>query len=141
MKMNISDTVIADSSALISFVSPLDFNHKLAKKITKGLFKIRSRIIISGEIFAETMNVLGRKVPHENVLIIASKIMDIKSFLLTDSTNDIINSALTKFGKLPQSVSYTDCLVMAFADFYGTKDIFGFDESFKKNDYKRIGID
>ncbi len=37
---------------------------------------------------------------------------------------------------LPQSVSYTDCVVMAVADEYHTTQIFGFDEDFKKHGYR-----
>jgi predicted nucleic acid-binding protein len=33
-------------------------------------------------------------------------------------------------------VSFTDCLVMAVADRFGTKVIFGFDEVFRKNGYR-----
>jgi predicted nucleic acid-binding protein len=35
-------------------------------------------------------------------------------------------------------VSFTDCVVMAVADTYGTKRIFGFDEAFTKNGYRVI---
>jgi hypothetical protein len=34
-----------------------------------------------------------------------------------------------------ESVSFTDCMVMATADHYGTRLIFGFDEVFRKNGY------
>jgi predicted nucleic acid-binding protein len=37
---------------------------------------------------------------------------------------------LKKFAKLPDKVSFTDCLLMAAADEYYTPDIFGFDKQF-----------
>jgi predicted nucleic acid-binding protein len=35
-------------------------------------------------------------------------------------------------------VSLTDCIVMAIADHYGTKDIFGFDKQFADAGYHRL---
>jgi predicted nucleic acid-binding protein len=36
-----------------------------------------------------------------------------------------MGAALEKFKNQSQAVSLTDCIVMAVADHYGTKDIFG----------------
>jgi predicted nucleic acid-binding protein len=41
------------------------------------------------------------------------------------------NPALQKFAEVPGPVSFTDYLVMAIADDYHTKDIFGFDKQFE----------
>ena len=43
-----------------------------------------------------------------------------------------------KFKDQPSGVSLTDCIVMAVADDYGTKDIFGFDKQFEDAGYKRL---
>jgi predicted nucleic acid-binding protein len=37
-----------------------------------------------------------------------------------------------------EAVSFTDCLVMAVADEYGTKDIFDFDKQFADAGYIRL---
>lgn len=57
------------------------------------------------------------------------------------SNDNIRLRALQNFQNQPAYVSFTDCVVMAFADEYETKDIFGFDEAFRKNGYIRVGID
>jgi len=64
-----------------------------------------------------------------------------KIFLVVESSEYIRIEALRKFHNQPAAVSFTDCLVMAFADFYETREIFGFDEAFRKNGYARLGID
>jgi predicted nucleic-acid-binding protein len=46
--------------------------------------------------------------------------------------------ALLKFEAVSEAVSFTDCLVMAVADEYGTKDIFGFDKHFEDAGYQRL---
>ena len=43
-----------------------------------------------------------------------------------------------KVQTLPQGVSFTDCLVMATADDYETRDIFGFDKQFQDAGYNRL---
>ena len=47
-------------------------------------------------------------------------------------------TALNKFEGLSEAVSLTDCIVMAVADEYGTKDIFGFDKQFADAGYTRL---
>jgi predicted nucleic acid-binding protein len=49
-----------------------------------------------------------------------------------------VHQALRKFETLPQAVSFTDCLVMATADEYETRDIFGFDKQFQDAGYNRL---
>ena len=135
-----SKTIIADTSGLISLVSKDDSNYKEAIEIGKSL-SVEGRIYIPTEIFAETMNVLGRKLNHNSAIKAARKIERSPFFLIVDTTHELRRSALKQFKKVFESVSFTDCLVMAYADFYHTKEIFGFDEAFRKNGYIRIGID
>lgn len=47
-------------------------------------------------------------------------------------------AALEKFEALEDTVSLTDCIVMAVADHYETKDIFGFDKQFADAGYDRL---
>jgi predicted nucleic acid-binding protein len=49
-----------------------------------------------------------------------------------------MGAALEKFKTQSQAVSLTDCIVMAVADHYGTKDMFGFDKQFKDAGYRRL---
>ena len=139
--MRKNKTVIADTSGLISLTSKDDKNYRIALEISRGLLKIEGSVYIATEIFAEMMNVLGKKVNHNAAIRAARKIEQSQFFLIVDTTHEIRRIALEKFQKVPESVSFTDCLVMAFADFYETKEIFGFDEAFRKNGYIRIGID
>lgn len=136
-----SKFVIADSSALISLALSKDSNHKPAIIISRQLEKSSSKVIVSREIFSETINVLGKKVGKEIAVFAGNSILKSKLFEIVDSSNLISLSALEKFQKQPGSVSFTDCLVMAFADEFETKNILGFDECFKKSGYLRVGID
>lgn len=136
-----SPPVIIDTSAFISLGTITDSNHKKAQEISNRIKEENISIVVPGDIFTETMNVIGRKVGHKAAVMQANDIFLDRSLIVSETTSHIRQDALDKFQKQPESVSFTDCIVMAFADEYETKEIFGFDESFKKNGYIRIGID
>lgn len=133
--------LIIDTSAFLSLGTITDSNYKKAQNIG-GYIKEQNRIIIvPGDIFTETMNVIGRKVGHKAAILQAKDIFLDRSLTVVEITSQVRQNASEKFKKQPESVSFTDCIVMAFADEYETKEIFGFDDAFRKNGYIRIGID
>ena len=136
-----TNPIIADSSALVSLALSTDSNHKQAVLLTRQIEKNNKTLILPGEIFAETINILGKKVSKEIAVFTADKILKSDLFQIVESSNAQRLLVLEKFQKQPRSVSFTDCVVMALADHFDTKDIFGFDEIFKKNGYIRVGID
>ena len=133
--------IIIDSSAFISLGTITDSNYKKATAISSKMGEEDRTIVMPGEIFTEIVNVAGKKIGHNAAMDQANKILSSKTVHIEETTPAIRQSALDKFNKQPKSVSFTDCLVMALADFYETKEIFGFDDVFRKNGYIRIGID
>lgn len=133
--------IIIDSSAFISLGTITDSNYQKAISISSKIAKEDKVIVMPGEIFTEIVNVAGKKIGHEAAIDQAGKILSSKIVHIEETTPAIRQSALSKFKKQSESVSFTDCLVMALADEYETKEIFGFDETFKQNGYIRIGID
>ena len=133
--------IIIDSSAFISLGTITDSNYKKATAISSKMGEEDRTIVMPGEIFTEIVNVAGKKIGHKAAMDQANKILSSKIVHIEETTSLIRQSALDKFNKQPKSVSFTDCLVMALADFYETKEIFGFDDVFRKNGYIRIGID
>ncbi|OGH30037.1 MAG: hypothetical protein A3F30_03595, partial [Candidatus Levybacteria bacterium RIFCSPHIGHO2_12_FULL_37_12] len=123
-------SIVADSSALVSLALSTDSNHKQAVLLARQIEKNNKTLILPGEIFAEIINILGKKVSKEIAVFTANKILKSDLFQIIESSNAQRLSALEKFQKQPRSVSFTDCVVMASADHFDTKDIFGFDEIF-----------
>jgi hypothetical protein len=58
--------------------------------------------------------------------------------VLSEPVNLPQSPALKKCANIPEAVSFTDCIVMAVADDYGTPDIFGFDKQFQDAGYRRL---
>lgn len=126
--------ISVDTSALISFFNPLDSNHDLAVKILKSLDKSPAIMVTSVDAYSETLNTLWKKLGRKVTAEVAEYLNNQKQFLLVD-TSEIADLALQKFKTAKKSPSFTDCIVMATADKYQTKEVFGFDECFVKNGY------
>jgi predicted nucleic acid-binding protein len=137
MEASSRDIIIADTSGLISLFSPNDHNHDVAVIAAKRLRKEHKDILIPAAVFVEFLNVLGRKVGHSAALAAVSELTP--PFMVLREPNNLLSTpALKKFETASQSVSFTDCLVMALADQYSTLDIFGFDKQFEDAGYHRI---
>ena len=100
--------IIADSSGIISLISESDKNHPLAEDVSLKLEKDKGSVIIPSEVFAETLNIAGKKLGHKIALSVADKILSIKTFLISDTNEKIRNRALEIFKHQPESVSFTD---------------------------------
>jgi predicted nucleic acid-binding protein len=114
--------------------------HEAAVRAGRTLSTVQGRIIVPTDVFAECLNLLGKKSSHETALRMAYELLtpSPNSFEVLEATYVIRKAALQKFKQQTASVSYTDCVVMAFADQYQTETIFGFDAAFRKNGYQII---
>ena len=137
MITNNKGVIIADTSGLVSLFSPDDRNHNAAINAAKQLTNDKKTILIPAAVFVEFLNVLGRKVGHGTALAAASELTP-PFVVLSEPANLPQSPALKKFAHIPEAVSFTDCLVMAVADEYGTSDIFGFDKQFQDAGYHRL---
>jgi predicted nucleic acid-binding protein len=131
-----SHFLIADSSGLISLVSVSDENHETARTAFADLKETPCTIIIPGDIFTETVNTLNKRATHALAVDAIAYLMGTPSFVVTETPSPIRRDALRRFTEHGSaSISLTDFIVMAAADAYGTKLIFGFDEGFERSGY------
>lgn len=135
-----NSNIIGDSSAFFSLVIKKDQNHSNATTTIRKIIDNKASVIVP-EVFTELVNILGKKVGHLVAIKTGKMILQKPELTIMETTDVIRRNAFEKFKKQPESVSFTDCLVMAFADSFETKEIFGFDEAFRKNGYVRLGID
>ena len=128
--------LIADTSGLISLTVQTDTNHAPAIEASNPLRERESTILVPYEVFVETVNVLGKRLGHDKAAAVASYLTATPLFLVIDSSAQARQHTMERFKAQPQAVSFTDCVVMANADEYGTKVIFGFDTDHAKNGYE-----
>jgi predicted nucleic acid-binding protein len=138
--MSSSKPVILDSSALIAEINLVDSLHEQAQAINDVLSQTQQRVILPYEVFAEAINIFGKKVgrveaAHAGKALLARHASG--SLRILPSSEVILTAALDLLPTAKgQSPSFVDCLVMVSADHYQTPYIFGFDEAFAKNGYR-----
>lgn len=137
---SMNKAVVVDSSAIVSLASLDDSNHKKAREIIKLLQNNQKVLVLPSEIFTETLNVTGKKMGRKKQLEVGKDLLS-GSMVFIETEDKIRKTAFDKLKKSTPSTSFTDCLVMAIADSLETREIFGFDEVFKKQGYLRIGLD
>ena len=131
--------IIADSSGLVSLAISDDANHQSAVASAKQLQDESRPIIVPAEVFSETLNIIGRQSGHQLAMGTAEIVLSAGStFLYEQTSRSVLEKALQQFGTITGSVSFTDCIVMAYADEYKTSDIFGFDRQFETAGYTRL---
>jgi predicted nucleic acid-binding protein len=137
MEMSKPGVIIADTSGLVSLFSPDDRNHVEAVEAAKRLQNEQRDILIPAAVLVEFLNVMGRKASHD-VALAAIPELTPPFLILNEPSHLPTMPAHKKFRMLPKAVSFTDCIVMAVADDYGTKDIFGFDKQFEEAGYHSL---
>jgi predicted nucleic acid-binding protein len=129
-----SPPLIADTSGIVSLFVENDSNHARATEATAHIAP-SIPILVSPEVFSESINVLGRKSGHSFAIEAANYLLTQHPFQLLETQKAVLLAALEKFAEQRTSVSFTDCVVMATADEYETKAIFGFDTCFAQSGY------
>jgi predicted nucleic acid-binding protein len=127
--------IIADSSGIISLAIATDSNHHAAFTLATHLSQEKNSVIIPSEVFAETVNILGKKYGHLTAIRLVETVLSSSVFRINPTADKVRIGALDLFGTVAAGVSYTDCLVMAVADQHGTKTVFGFDTIFRQKGY------
>jgi predicted nucleic acid-binding protein len=94
-----------------------------------------STIFVPGEVLPETVNMLGKKFSRALAIDTGRLLITSAPFLVTHTDLDTHVSALSLFEQSTGSVSYTDCLVMATANKYVTRHVFGFDDIFQQSGF------
>ena len=137
METSKEGAIIADTSGLVSLFSPDDRNHTEALNAAQRLQREQRDILIPAAVFVEFLNIMGRKAGHAVALAAVTELTP--PFLVLSEPSSLLDSpALFKFEAAPETVSFTDCVVIAVADDYGTKNIFGFDKQFEAASYHRL---
>jgi predicted nucleic acid-binding protein len=129
---------VREPYSLISLASVTDRNHAIAVTESEKFLKEKGTIIVPSDVFTESINIMGKLVDHASAMGTATILMQEPAYLIVDTDEEMRKQALEKYRGQNEDVSFTDCMVMACADRFETKAIFGFDKVFKKNGYHAL---
>ena len=129
--------ITADTSGRISLFPAGDHDHAAAVNAAEHRKNEHRDILVPAAVFVEFLNILGREAGRGAALAAASEPMS--PFLIGSETVALLHSAaLRKFKMVSQSVGFTDCLLMAVADGYATRNVSGFDKRFADASHRRL---
>ena len=131
--------VILDSSALVALLSEADADHAKATTIGAALQTQERFLLIPPAVLAETLNILGKRFGRDFAHARGEQILADPTLHIPETIGDALAPALALWKRQGGGVSFTNCLVMATADYLDTKDIFGFDRVFAQNGYRLPG--
>ena len=123
------------TSAIPSLYLIEDLNHEQAIKASHNLENRSYSLILPGEIISEVLNVMEKKFSRSDQIKIGNYLLESEEFIIIETDDIIRSNTFSKLQNAAQYVSYTDCIVMAVADYFNTKTIFGFDHAFVTNGY------
>jgi predicted nucleic acid-binding protein len=129
---------ICDTSGLVSLLKADDSKHRSALKVARVLTEAAWQVIVPHEVYAETINVFGKKLGRETAVRAGEALLqkhDERELVLVPCDKHVLKRALTMQARYSGSPSFVDCLVMAMADEHATVCIFGFDATSKSNGY------
>ena len=140
--------VILDSSALIAQINVKDLWHKKANTISEFIERTDRKVILPAEVLAETLNRIGNNIGRQDAVLAGNALLErheTGDILITYSNTDILAATLNLLKAIQEPpdkrASFVDCLVMASASFYDTREIFGFDAVFGRNGFQLPGIE
>jgi predicted nucleic acid-binding protein len=139
--------VILDSSALIAQLNVNDLWHKKANTISEYIERTDRKVILPAEVLAETLNRIGNNIGRQDAVLAGNALLERNEWgdvLITHSNTEILSATLTLLNSVQEPsdkrASFIDCLVMATAAFYDTREVFGFDTVFGKNGFHQPGV-
>ncbi len=132
MKIN---RYVIDTSFLISLFAVDDSNHEAALRWMEDVAEHPPHLVIPGDVLTELLNIVGRRKGHQEASKLAEGILESGDYDIAETTSDIRTAALAFFKESANSVSFTDCVVMAIANAQDTRNILGFDKIFKQAGY------
>jgi predicted nucleic acid-binding protein len=135
--------IILDSSALIAQINIKDLWHKKANTISEFIERTDRKVILPAEVLAETLNRIGNNIGRQDAVLAGNALLernDTGDILITHSNTEILIATLSLLHSVQEApdkrTSFVDCLVMATAAFYDTREIFGFDAVFERNGFQ-----
>jgi predicted nucleic acid-binding protein len=111
-----------------------DSLHPQAVEVVKALATRHVDIILPAEVFAETINAMGKRFGNPAAITAGNALLE-QRWYIPQADEAMLESTLSRLARHKNSVSYIDCLVMAWADHYHTQTIFGFDGAFAAAGY------
>ncbi len=133
--------IFIDTDALVALNDSSDLLHKKALKILEKISRFGFVSFLSTNVLLETLTIISQKMGKKQAILLLEELRSGKYTIIHPNeklifvTEEIFKSIKSK------NVSYSDCLSFAVAGACDIEWVFSFDVHFKKQGFKRFGIE
>lgn len=139
--MKISNNLFVDADAFVAIRNASDPNHRNSLEYAIQAAKAKFFFITSDPAFGEAITIISQNVNLKEAVSFAEDTLS-ESIVIVEVDSRLRRIALDIFKKQTSKNSrFTDCVNMAIMREEGLDTVFSFDEHYKKNGFKRFGID
>lgn len=133
--------ILVDADAFVALANPFDSNHEKAKLHRNEISETKFLLITSDPAFGEAITVISQKTDLQTAVQFAEEILTshVEIIEVDASLRRIALDILKK--QTSKNSRFTDCINMAIMNEKGIDTIFSFDMQYKKNGFRRFGID
>lgn len=133
--------IFIDTDVMIALNDADDLSHKKALVLLRKIREKETTSYLTTNILLETLTLISQKIGKSKALDLLIELRsgpynvihpDEKLVFLAE---EIFKSVKSK------NVSYSDCLSFAMMQAYGIEWVFSFDRHFKKQGFKRVGLE
>ncbi len=137
----LQDKLLVDSDAFFSLLVKSDANHHRASLLNKKLVTQGQQFITVNLVVFETATVLSRKINQQAACLFLENITSGKMeiFRIDEAIEKRAGEIFKK--QHSKNTSFVDCTNMAVMEKLNLPMIFSFDRIYKRNGFKRIGLD
>lgn len=139
--MNTIKKLLVDADAFVAINDSKDPSFIKGKEFSAIIAEENYELVISDPAFGEAITVISQNVGLQAAIDFAEKTLD-SSIEIIEVDPQLRSMALDIFKKqISKNSRFTDCINMAIMKEKKLDTIFSFDVQYKKNKFKRFGID
>ena len=135
------NALFIDSSALVALNDDHDSSHIEAIKILREISPLSVSRYISTNVILETITIVSQRLGKREAVKLLGELRS-GNYTVVHPDEGLIREAEDIFQSvISKNVSYSDCVSFSVMRRYGIQWVFSFDLHFKKQGFKRVGVD
>lgn len=133
--------IFVDTDVLVALNRASDSHHQRAVKILENLSKTRTVSYTSTNVLLETLTIISQRIGKKKAVQLLDELRGSRYNVIHPSEKIVSNAEEIFRSTKSKNISYSDCLSFAIMRNTGINHVFSFDIHFKKQGFRRVGID
>lgn len=130
-----------DTDVLVALNDSSDSQYKKALDLLEKISELGLSSYISTNVLLETLTIISQRIGKKQSLNLLDELRSGKYTIIHPDEKIVLQAEEIFRSVISKNISYSDCLSFAIMKTYNIKWVFSFDIHFKKQAFKRIGIE